>query len=214
MTYLEIVNKVLVRLREEQVTAIAENEYSSLISDLTNVTKNEIENAWNWKALRNTFTITTVEDIFNWRLEGSGTRFRVLDAYNATTKSWIYLRPTEWMDEAFAFTETLTKGAPQYYAFNGVDSNEDTQVDIFPVPDKEYIIRINAVVPQVDLVLPADVPLIPAQLIIEGTIARAISERGEDGGMQDQEMRYQRLLSDYIAIEAGQKPYETIWQAV
>ena len=80
MTYLEIVNKVLVRLREEQVTSVSENEYSSLISDLTNVTKNEIENAWNWKALRNTFTITTVEDIFNWRLEGSGTRFRVLDA--------------------------------------------------------------------------------------------------------------------------------------
>jgi len=214
MTYLEIVNKVLVRLREEQVSSIAENEYSSLISDLTNVTKNEIENAWNWKALRNTFTITTVEDIFNWKLEDSGTRFRVLDAYNATTKSWINLRPTEWMDEAFAFTDTLTKGAPQNYAFNGVDSNGDTQVDLFPVPDKEYIIRINAVIPQVDLVLPADVPLIPAQLIIEGTIARAISERGEDGGMQDQEMRYQRLLSDYIAIEAGQKPYETIWQAV
>jgi len=214
MTYLEIVNKVLVRLREEQVSSIAENEYSSLISDLTNVTKNEIENAWNWKALRNTFTITTVEDIFNWKLEDSGTRFRVLDAYNATTKSWINLRPTEWMDEAFAFTDTLTKGAPQNYAFNGVDSNGDTQVDLFPVPDKEYIIRINAVIPQVDLVLPADVPLIPAQLIIEGTIARAISERGEDGGMQDQELRYQRLLSDYIAIEAGQKPYETIWMAV
>ena len=88
------------------------------------------------------------------------------------------------------------------------------QVDIFPVPDKEYIIRINAVVPQADLVLSADVPLIPAQLIIEGTIARAISERGEDGGMQDQEFRYQRLLSDYISIEAAQKPYETIWQAV
>jgi|TARA_R110000824_G_scaffold32513_4_gene104934 hypothetical protein len=214
MTYLEIVNKVLVRLREEQVTSVSENEYSSLISDLTNVTKNEIENAWNWKALRNTFTITTVEDIFNWRLEGSGTRFRVLDAYNATTKAWMYLRPTEWMDKSFAFTDVLTKGAPQYYAFNGVDSNEDTQVDIFPVPDKEYIIRINAVVPQADLVLSADVPLIPAQLIIEGTIARAISERGEDGGMQDQEFRYQRLLSDYISIEAAQKPYETIWQAV
>tara|TARA_R110002111_G_scaffold257294_1_gene325434 strand:- start:28 stop:156 length:129 start_codon:yes stop_codon:yes gene_type:complete len=38
MTYLEIVNKVLVRLREEQVTSVSENEYSSLISDLTNVT--------------------------------------------------------------------------------------------------------------------------------------------------------------------------------
>ena len=90
----------------------------------------------------------------------------------------------------------------------------DSQVDLFPVPDKEYTIRINVVLPQEDLVLPDESSLVPAQLIIEGTIARAISERGEDGGMQDQELRYQRLLSDYIAIEAGQKPYETIWQAV
>ncbi len=214
MTYLEIVNKVLVRLREEQVSSLAENEYSSLISDLVNVTKNEIENSWNWKVLRYTYTVTTVDGLFNWALTGSGTRFRVLDAYNASTKSWMFLRPTEWMDEAFGFSEVTTKGAPQYYAFNGVDSAGDSQVDLYPIPDKEYTIRINVVLPQEDLLLPDESSLVPAQLIIEGTIARAISERGEDGGMQDQEMRYQRLLSDYIAIEAGQKPYETIWQAV
>jgi len=126
----------------------------------------------------------------------------------------MFLRPTEWMDEAFGFSEVTTKGAPQYYAFNGVDSAGDSQVDLYPIPDKEYTIRINVVLPQEDLLLPDESSLVPAQLIIEGTIARAISERGEDGGMQDQEMRYQRLLSDYIAIEAGQKPYETIWQAV
>jgi|TARA_R110000824_G_scaffold297205_1_gene485423 hypothetical protein len=214
MTYLEIVNKVLVRLREEQVSSLAENEYSSLISDLVNVTKNEIENSWNWKALRFTFTITTVADLFNWVLTGSQTRFRVLDAYNATTRSWLNLKPTEWMDQAFQYSEEITTGAPQYYAFNGVDENGDSQVDLYPVPDKEYTLRINVVLPQEDLELSTDVPLVPAQLIIEGTVARAISERGEDGGMQDQQIRYNQLLSDYIAIEAGQKPNETIWQAV
>ena len=214
MTYLEIVNKVLVRLREEQVTSLAENEYSSLISDLVNVTKNEIENSWNWKVLRYTYTLTTVDGLFNWALTGSGTRFRVLDAYNATTKSWMYLRPTEWMDEAFGFSEVITKGQPQNYAFNGVDSNQDAQVDVYPIPDGVYTLRFNIVQPQEDLVLAADIVTIPHEPIIEGTIARAISERGEDGGSNDQEFRYKSMLSDYIAIEAGRRPLETVWRAI
>ena len=45
MTYLEIVNKVLVRLRENEVTSLTENSYSKLIADLVNVVKREIENS-------------------------------------------------------------------------------------------------------------------------------------------------------------------------
>jgi len=214
MTYLEIVNSVLRRLREEQVSTLAENEYSKLIADFVNVSKQEIEHAWDWRVLRNTLTVRTVDGIFNWILEDSTTRFRVLDVYNATTKNFMYLRPNEWMDERFAFVESPAKGSPAYYAFNGVTSDEDSQVDVYPVPDGEYILRFNIVQPQKDLVLATDTPLVPAQLVIEATLAKAISERGEDGGSPDQEIRYRNLLSDYIAIEAGQKPYETIWKAV
>ena len=46
MTYLEIVNKVLVRLREEEVTTLDENDYSKLVANLVNVTKQEVENSW------------------------------------------------------------------------------------------------------------------------------------------------------------------------
>jgi len=214
MTYLEIVNSVLRRLREEEVSALNANEYSALIADFVNVSKQEIENAWDWSVLRNTLTVTTVDGIFNWILNDSGTRFRVLDVYNATHKCWLYVRPTKWMDERFAFVDTVAKAAPQFYAFNGVDSNGDTQVDLYPIPDKEYEIRFNLVQPQKDLIIASDTPLVPYQLIIESTLARAISERGEDGGNSAQEFKYNRLLSDYIAIEAGTRPYETIWEAV
>lgn len=214
MTYLEIVNSVLVRLREEEVTSLDENDYSKLISRLVNVTKNEVENAWNWSALRNTMTVTTEDGLFNWVLTDAGTRFRVLDAYNATQKGWMYSRPTEWMDENFGMVDTPAKGAPAYYAFNGVTSGGDAQVDVYPIPDGEYTLRFNIVQPQEDLVSPSDALTIPVQPVIEGTLARAISERGEDGGSSDQEFRYRQLLSDYIAIEAGRRPLETVWSAV
>jgi len=44
-------------------------------------------------------------------------------------------------------------------------------------------------------------------------LARAVAERGEDGGMPDQEFRYRAMLSDLISIEAGHRPFETIWSA-
>ena len=48
MTYLQIVNKVLRRLRENEVSSINENPYSLLIGDLVNVVKREVEDAWDW----------------------------------------------------------------------------------------------------------------------------------------------------------------------
>jgi hypothetical protein len=65
--------------------------------------------------------------------------------------------------------------------------------------------------PQDDLTLDAEVVQIPYTLLIEGVLARAIAERGEDGGNQDQEMRYRNMLADLIAIENGQRVDETTW---
>ena len=214
MTYLEIVNSVLRRLREEEVASINESEYSTLIGDFVNASKREIENAWDWSALRNTLTIETVDGLFNWVLDGAGTRFKVLDVYNATAPNWMEIRSTEWMDQNFGMVGTVAKGAPAYYAFNGVTSTGDAQVDVYPIPDGVYTLRFNVVQRQSDLVNPADEPLIPYQLIIEGATAIAITERGEDGGSNNQEGRFKNLLADYISLEAARKPYETIWSAV
>ncbi len=51
-TYLQIVNKVLVRLREDTVATVVENSYSTLIGALVNRVKTEMEDTWRWHALR------------------------------------------------------------------------------------------------------------------------------------------------------------------
>jgi hypothetical protein len=210
MTYLEIVNRVLRRLREQQVDSISANSYSTLIADLVNEVKRDIENSWNWSALRTTLTATTTSDLFNYVLTGTGTRFRVLDVINDTSNTYLENRPGTWFDRQFLMA-TVQKASPAYYNFNGVNVNGDTQVDIFPIPDGVYDLRFNVILPQADLTLATDKLLIPSALVIEGTIARAISERGEDGGFQEQEQRFRTLLADYIAIEAGHRPEETVW---
>jgi hypothetical protein len=210
MTYLEIVNKVLKRLREPTVASVSENSYSSLIGDLVNVAKREIEDAWNWSTLRTTLTATTAPDLFNYVLRGAGTRFRVLEIINDTDNVFLYPRDSKWFERSLLMSP-VQKGSPLYYNFNGVTTYGDTQVDVFPVPDGVYTLRFNVVMPQDDLTLDTEVVQIPYTLLIEGTLARAIAERGEDGGNQDQEMRYRNMLADLIAIEAGTRPEETTW---
>ena len=74
-----------------------------------------------------------------------------------------------------------------------------------------YEIRINCILPQPRLTANTDVIQIPYDIVVEGVLARAISERGDDGGYAEQEMRYRSMLGEFIAIESGQRMDEVTW---
>jgi hypothetical protein len=213
MTYLEIVNKVLTRLREETVSSVSETPYSRLIGDLVNAVKREVEDAWNWTALTKTITATTNPNVYSYGLTDTQSRAKIIDVVNDTTNELLQRKSTDFFTKAF-LTVPLKLGVPKYYNINGVNFQEDHQMEFYPIPDGIYDIRINVWSPQPDLTLDENVLLVPSRIVIEGTIARAISERGDDGGYADQEGRYLSTLSDFIAIEANMFPEEITWGAV
>ena len=59
MTYLDIVNNVLRRLREDTVTTVTNDTYSTMVGDFVNDAKQLVENAWDWSNLRSALTIVT-----------------------------------------------------------------------------------------------------------------------------------------------------------
>ena len=59
MTYLDLVNNVLRRLREDEVTTVNSNTYSKMVSDFINDAKNFVQNAWDWSQLRSTCLLYT-----------------------------------------------------------------------------------------------------------------------------------------------------------
>jgi len=213
-SFITIVNKVLRRLRESTVTTVAENAYSQLISDFVNDTKREVEDAWNWETLRITLTATTTASLFNYVLVDAGNRIRVLNAWNDTDNFELQYAPSKWFDEQFLMSSTVPTGSPTHYTFNGVDSNGDIQIDLFPIPSGVYNLRFNCVKTTDPLALDADTTNIPDEIIVMGALSRALSERGIDGGNQDTEMRYRLLLSDYISMEAHRRPEEIEWRAI
>jgi hypothetical protein len=214
-TLLEMVNEVLIRLRENPVTSVADNAYSRLITTYINDTKRQVEDAYEWNALTETLTATTAANIFSYVLEGSGTRFRIIDVLNDTENVVMKYAPTKVLNQWFLMTDPQ-RSAPIYYNFNGTEADTgDTLVDFYPIPDGVYNIRINLIKSQVPLAANSDKPLVPAEPIILGAYARALAERGEDGGLASSEayQLFKSSLADFIAIEAAHYPEETIWGA-
>ena len=215
MTYLELVNGVLRRLREDQVSAVDQNPYSLLIGDLVNDAKRIVEDAWDWSALRTTLTISTTADIFNYVLVGSGNRIKIIDVINDTSNWFMTYKDTHWMDNAF-LNQTPPKSSPTFYNFNGVDSNGDTQVDLYPIPNAVYTIRVNCVQRNPDLSADTDNLLIPHMPVLHMALALAARERGETGGRSAGELLSfaQNYLSDAIALDAYKHPEEMVYRAV
>lgn len=213
--YIQLVNDVLVRLREPEASSVGDTAYVKLIAKYVNDSKRQVEDSYNWNALTETLSATTTVDIFNYVLVGSGQRFRVIDVLNDTDNFFLMNAPTVWMDQQFLLT-TAQKGSPKYYNFNGTDSNGDTQVDLFPIPNGSYNLRFNIIKPQEPLVNNADILLVPHEPVILGALARAQAERGEDGGVQSGETYtlYRQSLADAISLESNRYIEESQWNWV
>jgi hypothetical protein len=186
-----------------------------MIGEFVNDAKRQVEDAYAWNALSDTLSAVTAVDIFNYVLVGSGQRFRIIDVINDTEDVFLKYQTTSEMNRLFLMTSS-EKGSPSYYNFNGVDSNGDTQVDLYPIPDGVYNVRFNIIRPQLPLSTDADRLLVPHEPVIFNACARAFAERGEDGGIASGEMYalYNQSLADAIAIESGRYLEENEWMAI
>jgi hypothetical protein len=209
MTYLQLVQNVLKRLRERSISDVSENE---LIGIFVNDAKAEVEQAWNWSALRTTLSATTSAGVFSFELTGSGDNPTMLDVVNDTS-NWFMEYKTARDFNNYYLNTTPAQGAPKYYSFNGLDSNGDTIVEVFPPPDGVYNIRFNLVDRRPELSANSDELLIPSRPVELLAYAKAVEERGEDGGISPVSAYAvaQRALNDAISYDAAKHPEELIW---
>ena len=215
MTYLEIVNAVLRRLREREVSSVQATAYSKLIGDFINESKSQVEAAWDWSALRSTLTLNTTANVFNYELNGSQNSFKVLDVWNDSDDIEMQYKDASQFNREF-LTASPQLGTPLYYNFNGVSADGDTQVDLYPIPDAAYALRFNVTLRNQELSADTDNMVIPKRPVILLATAMAIEERGEDGGQQSMNAyaASQSALADEIAMDAARHPEDTVWYSV
>jgi len=215
MTYLELVNDVLVRLRETTVSTVSETNYSALIGKFVNDAKRQIEDAYAWNVLGTTITLSTTSGTYEYGLTGAGQKFQVVDVINVTSNVGMKNIDFASMNRKQNFS-TPVSGIPYEYAFDGVDTNYDTKVTLYPRPDGVYSIPFSLTVPQATLSSDATIVAVPDVLVVQNAYARALVERGEDGGLSSSEayQLYKAMLSDYIALEGTRYPENQEFVAV
>jgi hypothetical protein len=213
--YVELVNDVLVRLRENEVGSVNQTAYSKLIGKFLVDAQRQVEDSYNWNALTQTLNILTVPEQFSITLQNSGIRFRVIDVINDTSDWFLNYGTTHDFNDWF-LNKTPDRGSPRFYNFNGVDLNGDTQVDVYPIPDKAYQLRFNLIVPQQPLRNDNDRLFVPEEPVLLLAYAKALAERGEDGGMSSSEAYglYLQSLGDHISNEMNKYPEELLWDPV
>jgi len=212
MTYLDLVNNVLRRIRETEVISVQTTSYSKLIGDLINDAKDLVENSWDWSALRTTLTVTTTADIFNYSLTGSGNNIKELNVLNDTSNLLMKYQTNNWFDTQYLLGEPVS-GSPVYYTYNGVDADGDTLIDVYPKPDDVYTLRFNCTLRNASLSADLDTMVIPSAPVIHLAVALATRERGETGGTSTAEYFSiaNKYLSDAIAMDAARHPEETVF---
>ena len=215
MTYLELVNAVLRRLREKEVGTVSQTAYSKLIGDFINEAKADVENAWDWSSLRTTLALNTTSGIFNYELNGTQNNFEILDVWNDTSNVEMQPKTAHWFNAEF-LTAAPQAGQPMFYNFNGVSADGDAQVDIYPVPDGVYSLLFNVSMRNRVLNDDNDVIYVPHRPVILLALAMAIEERGEDGGQQSVNAygMASSAMADEIAYDAARHPEDTVWYSV
>jgi hypothetical protein len=214
MTYLQLVNSVLRRMRENETTTVenSTDTYVRLIGELVNDARRIVEDAWDWSALRTTLIATTTEGNFSINLDGTNNSFKILDVINDTSN--LFMRPasSSWMNNAYLIQEPLT-GSPEYYSFNGVSAEGSATVDIYPKPDGEYKLNFNIVDRTDPFTNDSDKLYVPSAPVIQYAVALASRERGETGGTSSQELfsLADTTLADAVAFDAARFPSETVW---
>jgi hypothetical protein len=208
MTYLEIVNSILVRLREPTVSTVGLDAYSTLIGKFVNDAKRQVEDAFDWNVLGEEKTVTTVANTYVYSLTGAGQKFRVSsDPLNTTSNVVMRQISVSDMRQKQNFTPIVTN-IPAQYCFEGVDANGDVEVQLYGRPDGVYTIKFFLTIPQAALTSDGTSILVPDVVVEQNAYARALVERGEDGGLTSSEAYnlYRSMLADYISLEATRYP--------
>ena len=216
MNYLNAINRVLRRLREDEVASVTSNTYAKLVGDYVNDAVRLVEDSWDWSVLRKEIAVDTVADQREYNLSGVSQMFKTLSVANQTQKCFVDAGTEAGLQED-KFVNTANATVPSNYVYTGyVENVGGMGVAFYPVPDKVYNLKFNVVDRSEELTEATDNILVPYLPVIQFATAMAAEERGETGGASAQALYAlaKSSLADAISMDAARFPTETIWYDV
>lgn len=216
-TYLDLVNGVLVRLREDTVTSVSGSDdvVVELVKEFVNDAKQQVENAHTWSALTEEWIFSTVIG------EKKAT---LTDSSRSCILDYIYDSDGIKLDQAskeFVRKRSLSNGAatstPEYWCVDSLDpATGNVRIHMVPTPDAVRTYTVYGYQSTAKLVNDGDICLVPGLAVIYMATALAARERGEVGGQSAGELLAlaKQYLQDSIAMDATNSDLENIWTTV
>lgn len=203
MTFLQIINDVLVRMREDETLSVNSNSYVKLIGKLVNDAKRAVEDAADWTVLRTTVDITSVADTADYSLTNSNERTTVYDVIETDSKYILNRDHARRLIREKILEQA--SGRPTKWAIVGTDSTGQLSLRLSPTPDSARSYTVSCIIPPGDLVASSDAVTVPVEPVVLRAFAYAIKERGEDQGQAYLEAldQYRRALSRHLVLNGA-----------
>ena len=221
MTYLELINAVLVRLRENTITVAKfdSDPFYRVIAALVNDAKDTVESSWNWSALRDTDSIAVAQGDKEITLPASTeAHYHISSILVQDTGSYLGWQTDPWIREKYRNNAVtpVSEGVPTSYGFGPTDATTGSQtITIYPPANQAYTFDVYRTKKQDRLTAQDDRLLVPALPVYALATALAARERGEVGGTPPTELfgLASQFLSDAIANDSDRFPEEMEWYA-
>ena len=228
-TFLNLVNSVLVELRETQVSTINATAYSPLIAKWVNDAKRQVEDAWDWQPLLSVINLNLVVSQLDYDLTNLNptlnARARLQDnpfdrnrpmAFDVTTGTPFNLiqMPVHWINQMRDKLPTpqlqtmpINFGLQRYN--NG--TNDGIMLRMWETTQTIRNWRLYFTNPQDDLVIETDPIYVPWMPVVAIATDIALNERGEEigepGTTVDQRARVH--ISNAVGVDASFQSYKT-----
>lgn len=200
---MQLVNKVLVNLREAQVTDLS-STYAQLVGEFINQAKEKVEDAWRWKALSSTFLFTSIASQITYPITAAASspavssssgnyptgREEILtdeegneqtfDVTTATTGTLIRLQRVTRENEYALNTYLATQSAIQPNFFSYQSNTSGGIFTFVQAPQGGRIINMHMKIPQDEFSLGTEIILVPWRPVVSWATFLAMEERGEE----------------------------------
>jgi len=233
----DILNKVLVGLRQTQITETSTTDaYELLLLQFVNEAKEEIEESWDWYALRSTLTVTLAASTAEYTLTSAGDadddtteRTKLLyersgggetssrtfgshpQVFDVTDSTEHRLREiTQEAMERIHLTDDDDTGEPTYFAIYSDGTSQ--KIKVYPIPTKVRTLKLRILNPQAELAstsLTSTTLTVPYRPVWTRALFKANEERGSELARPggSNEKAAQDALSVAISREQRQEDY-------
>ena len=232
--YLELVNSVLKRVREDQVGTTSADTYSTLVAEFINDAKQVVEDAWNWSSLRHSVTVTLVPGTYEYDLgstlivgAGNALNERSKLLYSNASKRAMAFDITS--SDPFPLTEVFRDTVDEEYDLDNVHtpSSSPAYFSVYPTADsltlklwenpqaartwKLYFKR-----PQGELESDSEEIKVPWRPVVLLATNYALNEKGEEVGQpgSQADIKYLDALANAIALDSSNNSESLVFEPV